>query len=146
MFFFGLDFILQSIPCEYSVDFNSTHLTDSFSMIGFYFTVAYISNLKSLLFFLIFVEICMLLFGLKWLCFMLQVEINSSSYLSFISKHVSTNSCWFIIFLNNGVFPSVYKVPNNFILLIYIQTVNQQPSMNVMYSCWFYWITILFVY
>lgn len=34
-------------------------------MIGFYFTVAYISNLKSLLFFLIFVEICMLLFGLK---------------------------------------------------------------------------------
>ena len=42
MFFFGLDFILQSIPCEYSVDFNSTHLTDTFSMIGFYFTVAYI--------------------------------------------------------------------------------------------------------
>ena len=42
MFFFGLDFILQSIPCEYSVDFNSTHLTDTFSMIGFYFAVAYI--------------------------------------------------------------------------------------------------------
>ena len=65
MFFFGLDFILQSIPCDYSVDFNSTHLTDSFSMIGFYFTVAYIVQSEIIVFFHIFVEICMLLFWLK---------------------------------------------------------------------------------
>ena len=61
------------------------HITDLFSMIGFYFTVAYIFQSEIIAFFpLFFVEICMLLFWPKWLCFMLHVEINSSSYLSFI--------------------------------------------------------------
>ena len=54
-------------------------------MIGFYFTVAYIFQSEIIAFFpLFFVEIFMLLFWPKWLCFMLHVEINSSSYLSFI--------------------------------------------------------------
>ena len=65
MFFFGLDFILQSIPCEYSVDFNSTHLTDSFSMIGFYFTVAYIVQSEIIVFFLFFWKFVCYFFGLS---------------------------------------------------------------------------------
>ena len=65
MFFFGLDFILQSIPCEYSVDFNSTHLTDSFSMIGFYFTVAYIVQSEIIVFFLFLWKLICYFFGLS---------------------------------------------------------------------------------
>lgn len=53
-------------------------------MIGFNFTVAYIFQSEIIVFPIIFVEVCMLLLWLNWLCFMLHVEINSSSYLPLI--------------------------------------------------------------
>ena len=50
-------------------------------MIGFYIIIAYLFKSEIAFFLIVFVEFCMLFITLKR-CFMLHVEINSSSYLS----------------------------------------------------------------